>query len=74
MTTAGLTNTASEASETLPVQTVDHVPDRADEVVVLLGVSEDEAVEPLHVGVDGVQGGGLPTACRRKHSISTTVT
>lgn len=47
----------------LPVQTVDHVSHSVDEILVFLGVGDNDAVEPLHVGVDGVQSGGLSAAC-----------
>lgn len=53
----------------LPVQAVDHVSHSVDEILVLLGVTDDDAVELLHVGVDGVQGGRLAAGCGdNKHS------
>lgn len=46
----------------LPVQAVDHVPHGADEMLVVLGVTDDDAVELLHIRVDGFKGGGLSAA------------
>lgn len=52
----------------LPVQAGDHVPHGADQALVLLRAADDDAVQLLHVGVDGVQGGRLSTGCRgRRH-------
>lgn len=48
----------------LPVQTVDHVSHGVDEIIVFLGVTDNDAMEPLHVGVDGFKGGCLSTSCR----------
>lgn len=48
----------------LPVEAVDHVPDGADQVLVLLWAGQDDAVKLLHVGVDGVECGRLSAACR----------
>lgn len=48
----------------LPVQACDHVPHGVDQALVLLRAADDDAVQLLHVGVDGVQGGRLSTGCR----------
>lgn len=48
----------------LPVEAVDHVPDGADQVLVLLWARQDYAVKLLHVGVDGIECGCLSAACR----------
>lgn len=50
----------------LPVEAVDHIPDGADQVLVLLWVGQNDAVKPLHVGVDGIECGRLATACRHR--------
>lgn len=47
----------------LPVQTVDHVSHSVDEILVFLGVTNNDAVELLHVGVNGFQRGHLSAAC-----------
>lgn len=47
----------------LPVQTVDDVSHGVDEILVFLGVADNDAVELLHVGVNGVEGGRLSTHC-----------
>lgn len=49
----------------LPVQTVDHVSHGVDEILVFLGVTDNDAVELLHVGVNGVKGGCLSASCMR---------
>lgn len=52
----------------LPVQTCDYIPHGVDQALVLLRAANDDAVQLLHVGVDGVQGGRLSTGCRgRQH-------
>lgn len=48
----------------LPVQTCDDIPHGVDQALVLLGAANDDAVQLLHVGVDGVQGRRLSTGCR----------
>lgn len=55
-----------------PVQAVDHVSHSVDEILVFLGAADDDAVELLHVGVNGVKRGRLPATCgttsvRRRH-------
>lgn len=54
----------------LPVEAVDHVPDGADQVLVLLWAGQDDAVKLLHVGVDGVECGRLSAACRNTGKVS----
>lgn len=46
----------------LPVQAVDYIPDGVDQVLVLLRVGQNDVVKPLHVAVDGLQGGRLSAA------------
>lgn len=52
-----------QVQELLPVQTVDHVSDSVDEILVFLGVTDNDAVEFLHVGVNSVNSGCLPASC-----------
>lgn len=52
----------------VPLQTGHHLSDSVDQALVLLGVGQNEAMQLLHVAVDGVQRGRLPTAYRwREH-------
>lgn len=53
----------------LPVQTVDYIPDGVNQVLVLLRAGQNDVVKPLHVGVDGLQGGRLSAPCRIKARI-----
>lgn len=48
----------------LPVQTVDHVSHSVDEILVFLWASDNDAMELLHVRVNGFKGGRLSTTCR----------
>ena len=48
----------------LPVQTGDHIPHGVDEIIVLLGATDNDAVKFLHVGVNGVESGRLTTNCK----------
>lgn len=50
----------------LPVEAVNHIPDGADQVLVLLWVGQNDAVKPLHVGVDGIECGRLAATCRHR--------
>lgn len=46
-----------------PVQAIDHFSHSVDETLVFLRVTDDEAVELLHVGVHRVQGRRLSATC-----------
>lgn len=43
----------------VPVQAADHISHCVDETLVLQRAADDDAVELLHVRVDGVEGGGF---------------
>lgn len=57
-------NPSIQIKQLLPVQTVDHVSHSVDEIIVFLRVADDDAMEPLHVGVNGFKSGRLSTTCR----------
>lgn len=48
----------------LPVQAVDHLSHSVDEILVFLRVTDNDAMELLHVGINGFKSGCLATACR----------
>lgn len=48
----------------LPVQAVDHLSHIVDEILVFLRVTDNDAMELLHVGINGFKSGCLATACR----------
>lgn len=50
-------------SERSPVQATDHISHSVDEILVFLRVTDDEAVELLHIGVNGVQSWCLAATC-----------
>lgn len=57
----------------LPVQTCDYIPHGVDQALVLLGTANDDAVQLLHVGVDGIQSGRLSAGCRgRQHKAGSS--
>lgn len=43
---------------------VDNVSHSVDEILMFLGVTDNDAVELLHVGVNGVKSGCLSTGCK----------
>lgn len=56
-------NRQEKQVELSPVQATDHVPHSIDETLVLLRVTDDEAVELLHIGINGVQSRRLSAPC-----------
>lgn len=50
-------------AELSPVQAIDHVPHSIDETLVFLRVTDDEAVELLHIGINRVQSRRLSATC-----------
>lgn len=50
-------------AELSPVQAIDHIPHSIDETLVFLRVTDDEAVELLHIGINGVQSRRLSATC-----------
>lgn len=57
----------------LTLQPVDHVPHGGDEVLVLLGVGQDDAVQSVHVGIDRFHRGGFPAAYGEHRGMSHKV-
>lgn len=49
--------------ELSPVQAIDHISHSVDETLVFLRVTDDEAVQLLHIGINGVQGWCLSASC-----------
>lgn len=56
-------NQQEKRAELSPVQAIDHIPHSIDETLVLLRVTDDEAVELLHIGINRVQGRRLSAPC-----------
>lgn len=56
-------NQREKQAEPSPVQAIDHIPHSIDETLVFLRVTDDEAVELLHIGINGVQSRRLSTTC-----------
>lgn len=54
---------AEGAAELSPVQTADHISHCVDETLVFLWVTDDQAVELLHIGVNSVQSRCLSATC-----------
>lgn len=56
-------NQQEKLAEHSPVQATDHIPHSIDETLVFLRVTDDEAVELLHIGINRVQSRRLSATC-----------